>query len=125
MVSKRNGTETSKFGSPGRINHDSSKFYDSRLYEGLPTEKENITFIENKINKKSMNRIFCKSSDNMEELPDNSIHLMVTSPPYNVGKEYDKNLSLNEGNGVFHSEMYINNVPIIISAGSMINTNFV
>ncbi|MBI2522913.1 site-specific DNA-methyltransferase [Candidatus Woesearchaeota archaeon] len=96
MASKRKGTETSKFGSPGRINHDSSKFYDSRLYEGLPTEKENIAFIENKINKKSMNKIFCKSSDNMEELPDNSIHLMVTSPPYNVGKEYDENLSLNE-----------------------------
>ncbi|AMW33244.2 site-specific DNA-methyltransferase [Fervidobacterium islandicum] len=32
----------------------------------------------------------------MEELPDNSIHLMVTSPPYNVGKEYDEDLTLNE-----------------------------
>ena len=96
MVSKRKGTETSKFGSPGRMNHDSSKFYDSRLYEGLPTEKEDIAFIENKLNERSINKIFCKSSDNMGELPDNSVHLMVTSPPYNVGKEYDENLSLNE-----------------------------
>ncbi|KKP32492.1 MAG: M4C-methyltransferase [Candidatus Roizmanbacteria bacterium GW2011_GWA2_32_13] len=32
----------------------------------------------------------------MTELPDNSVHLMVTSPPYNVGKDYDKNLSMNE-----------------------------
>lgn len=32
----------------------------------------------------------------MEELPDNSVHLMVTSPPYNVGKEYDRNLTLEE-----------------------------
>ncbi len=32
----------------------------------------------------------------MEELPDNSVHLMVTSPPYNVGKEYDQNLTLEE-----------------------------
>jgi len=32
----------------------------------------------------------------MEELPDKSVHLMVTSPPYNVGKEYDKNLNLDE-----------------------------
>ena len=32
----------------------------------------------------------------MEELPDNSVHLMVTSPPYNVGKDYDKNLTLDE-----------------------------
>jgi site-specific DNA-methyltransferase (adenine-specific) len=30
----------------------------------------------------------------MAALPDNSIHLMVTSPPYNVGKEYDADLSL-------------------------------
>lgn len=43
-----------------------------------------------------LNRIFCKSSEHMEEIPDNSVHLMVTSPPYNVGKEYDKDLSLNE-----------------------------
>ena len=32
----------------------------------------------------------------MDELPDNSVHLMVTSPPYNVSKEYDDDLSLNE-----------------------------
>jgi DNA modification methylase len=32
----------------------------------------------------------------MDELPDNSIHLMVTSPPYNVGKEYDRDLTLAE-----------------------------
>jgi DNA modification methylase len=32
----------------------------------------------------------------MEKLPDNSVHLMVISPPYNVGKEYDENLILNE-----------------------------
>jgi len=32
----------------------------------------------------------------MKELPDNCIHLMVTSPPYNVGKVYDENLTLEE-----------------------------
>ena len=32
----------------------------------------------------------------MEELPDCSVHLMVTSPPYNVGKEYDDDLTLDE-----------------------------
>ncbi|CAD7771601.1 Modification methylase MjaI [Candidatus Methanoperedenaceae archaeon GB50] len=32
----------------------------------------------------------------MEELPDNSVHLMVTSPPYNVGKEYDEDFTLKE-----------------------------
>jgi len=96
MYEKKNGTQTSSFGSPGRMNHDSSKFYKSRLYEGLPTEKENVEFVENKIAEENINKIFCKSSEHMEELPDNSVHLMVTSPPYNVGKDYDENLSLEE-----------------------------
>jgi len=32
----------------------------------------------------------------MTELPDNSVHLMITSPPYNVSKEYDEDLTLDE-----------------------------
>jgi len=32
----------------------------------------------------------------MDELPDRSVHLMVTSPPYNVGKEYDNDLTIGE-----------------------------
>ncbi len=95
MNKKRKGTKTSKFGVSGRINHDSSEFYASRLYEDFPTEKE-VKYTENKIPEKYLNKIFCKSSENMEELPDSSIHLMVTSPPYNVGKEYDENLSFSE-----------------------------
>ncbi|NMG83803.1 MAG: site-specific DNA-methyltransferase [Methanosarcinales archaeon] len=77
------------------MNHDSSKFYKSRLYTGLPTEKR-VKFVENKITKENINKVFCKSSEKMKELPDNSVHLMITSPPYNVGKEYDENLSLQE-----------------------------
>lgn len=32
----------------------------------------------------------------MGELPDESVHLMITSPPYNVSKEYDEDLTLEE-----------------------------
>jgi len=92
---KKNGTKTSAFGSPGRINHDATPFYTSRLYEGLPKE-EKVKYVENPVPPKYIDKIVCKSSEKMEELPDNSIHLMVTSPPYNVGKEYDENLTLNE-----------------------------
>jgi DNA modification methylase len=95
MRSDRRGTKTSSFGSPGRINHDSTPFYSSRLYEGLPKE-EKIKYVENPIPPNLLDKIFCKTSENMEELPDNSVHLMVTSPPYNVGKEYDQNLTLEE-----------------------------
>jgi DNA modification methylase len=94
-LKKRTGTKTSAFGSPGRVNHDSTPFYASKLYEGLPKE-EIVEYVENPVPPESLDKIFCKSSEKMEEIPDNSIHLMVTSPPYNVGKEYDENLTLNE-----------------------------
>jgi site-specific DNA-methyltransferase (adenine-specific) len=55
-----------------------------------------VKFVENEIPKKYLNKIFYKSSEKMDELPDNSVHLMITSPPYNVSKEYDNDLSLNE-----------------------------
>ncbi len=42
------------------------------------------------------NALYCKSSETMDELPDHSVHLMVTSPPYNASKEYDKDLTLGE-----------------------------
>jgi modification methylase len=40
--------------------------------------------------------IYCHSSEAMAELPDRCVHLMVTSPPYNVGKDYDENLTLED-----------------------------
>lgn len=91
----RKGTETSSFGTPGRINHDSTKFYSSRLYEGQKIPQD-VTYIENPIPEDSLDKVYCKSSEVMDEIPDCSIHLMVTSPPYNVTKEYDENLNLDE-----------------------------
>ena len=95
MKNERKGTETSEYGTPGRINHDSSKFYSGRLYENMPQEKK-VRYHENEVPEENLDRIFCKSSEKMEELPDESVHLMVTSPPYNVGKEYDEDLTLQE-----------------------------
>jgi site-specific DNA-methyltransferase (adenine-specific) len=94
-MGRRIGTKTSSFGSPGRVNHDSSVFYSRKLFRDLPKEKS-VEYVENKIPDEFLNRIFCKSSEDMSELPSNSVHLVVTSPPYNVGKEYDKDLDLNE-----------------------------
>ena len=83
---RRNGTKTSSFGTPGRINHDSSEFYDSKLYAGKKP-LETIKIIENHIPDENLDKIYCKSSEIMDDIPDYSVHLMVTSPPYNVKKE--------------------------------------
>jgi DNA modification methylase len=91
----QSGTTTSAFGSPGRISHDASPFYASRLYAGLAQEKP-VKYVENAIPSENLDRIWLASSQTMTHLPDNSVHLMVTSPPYNVGKEYDEDLTLEE-----------------------------
>ena len=86
-------TATTSFGSPGREGHDASSFYGTRLYaDQSPAESE--AYAENPI--ETLDIIYNHSSEEMKELPDNSVHLMVTSPPYNVGKEYDNNLTLAE-----------------------------
>ncbi len=91
----RDGTKTSSFGTNGRINHDSTKFYNSKLYKDLNGSKEIIT-TTNDFPKDLLNTIIYGSCENMDKIPDNSLHLMITSPPYNVSKEYDADLSLNE-----------------------------
>jgi len=95
MGKKQRKTTTSKFGSPGRESHDSAPFYAGRLYQDQPLE--HITeYVENLIPTEHLDHIFQGSAENMVELPDNSVHLMVTSPPYNVGKDYDSDLTLPE-----------------------------
>ncbi len=91
----RRGTITSDFGTSGRVSHDSSRFYAGRLYSDQVREIDHNS-VEKPFPEENANRIFCKSSEQMDELPDCSVHLMVTSPPYNVGKTYDANLTLDE-----------------------------
>lgn len=86
-------TQTASFGSVVRESHNSKKFYSSKLFQEFKIS-EKVEYIENKIPEENINRLYCKSSENMSEIPDNSIHLMITSPPYNVGKEYDNDLTL-------------------------------
>lgn len=92
----KQGTVTSTFGTNGRINHNSDKFYDSRLYKELNIKNIQINEQENEFPKSLENTIILGSSENMIMIPDNCIDLMITSPPYNVSKEYDEDLSLNE-----------------------------
>lgn len=92
---KNKGSKTSSFGSPGRASHDSSSFYDSRLYQDL-SPGESVKHIEHALPVNAQNTIFQNSSESMSELPDNCVHLMITSPPYNVKKDYDEDLTLDE-----------------------------
>lgn len=86
-------SETSAFGTVSRVNHDSGKFYKARLYEGIVPANGNDGLYTERV-PTQVNVIHCGDSRNMVHIPDESVHLMITSPPYNVGKEYDDDLTL-------------------------------
>ena len=92
---KRIKTSTKSFGSSKKETHDSSYFYDSKLFN---TQKivQQKSIIQNEISKEVLNKVHNKDSKNIDFIPDHSIHLIITSPPYNNSKEYDEDLSLEE-----------------------------
>ncbi len=94
MRNKR--SKTSSFGTPTRLSHDSSQYYSSRLYSDLPGEDGFAPSPDNPFPASLENTIIPASSADMHEIPSSSIQLMITSPPYNVTKDYDQNLSLND-----------------------------
>ena len=89
-------SKTSGFGTNARISHDSSPYYNSRLYTELPPPDKQEIGADNVFPQELINKMLPGSSENMQDIPSNSLHLMVTSPPYNVTKDYDDDLSLQE-----------------------------
>lgn len=91
-------TRTSAFGVSKRQGHDSSPFYARSLYSGqdaaaegdAPTRPARLPVAED-----WLGRIFNQSAEEMP-VPDESVALAFTSPPYNVGKEYEDDLGLEE-----------------------------
>jgi modification methylase len=90
----KKSTATKSFGTGKREAHDSSAFYKRRLFVAAP-ERSDADCV-NQVPPPLLDTVFPRSSENMQELPDNCVSLMVTSPPYNVGKDYDTDLSLDE-----------------------------
>lgn len=88
-------TRTSSFGSTTRESHDSSKFYDRKLFNGVADHALNLAIL-NDIPSECLNRVYNCDARKLDFIPDNSVHLMITSPPYNVGKDYDEDLSQEE-----------------------------
>ena len=90
---KRASTATSSFGVSKREGHDSSKYYSGRMYDDMTQESD--TGVANPLPADRENHIICGDSRNID-IPDNTVHLMVTSPPYNAAKEYDDDLTFQE-----------------------------
>ena len=103
----RRGTKTSSFGAGARENHDASAYYSRDLLPiGVDVDIDPTPRPENPLPDHVRNRFLCKSSEDMGDLPDRCVHLMVTSPPYNVGKDYDDDLSMDDYLGLLKSVLF-------------------
>ena len=78
----REGTATSEFGVSRRENHDSTSFYDRFP---APTLLDDDTVVACPVR----DSILTGDSRDLSAVPDNSIALVVTSPPYFAGKAYE------------------------------------
>ena len=108
-------TRTSRFGVSKREGHDSTPFYSSRLYRGLKMDEQEKE-VENRVPPEVLDKVLCQDARKMDNIPDSSVHLMVTSPPYNVGKEYDEDLDLNEYLGLLR-DVFSETYRVLVNGG--------
>ncbi len=89
--SARKGTATTAFGVSRRESHDASSFY-ARFTPPVISDDDTVNAVDDLGDG-------CIHGDarDMHHLPDDSVALVVTSPPYFVGKEYE--LAVAGGNG--------------------------
>lgn len=85
---KRQRTSTSNFGVGKRENHDASAFYE-RFGAPQLSADDTINAVP------TVDEIWVHDARSMPELPDDSVALVVTSPPYFAGKAYEE--ALGEG----------------------------
>ncbi|MGH2720498.1 MAG: DNA-methyltransferase [Actinomycetota bacterium] len=88
MTERREPTQTSRFGVSRRENHDASSFYARFRPPDLSPDSRVSPH-------KSIDRIIVGDARSMPDVPDGSVALVVTSPPYFAGKEYEE--ALGEG----------------------------
>jgi site-specific DNA-methyltransferase (adenine-specific) len=80
-------TRTRSFGAGNRESHDASDFY-ARFTAPELSKDETVNPCT------AADRLFVGDAREMHDVPDNSVALVVTSPPYFAGKEYEAALGV-------------------------------
>jgi len=88
VADRREPTQTSRFGVSRRENHDASAFY--ARFTSPKLSADNAVHA-----RKDIDDIFVGDAREMTHVADGSVALVVTSPPYFAGKEYEE--ALGEG----------------------------
>jgi DNA modification methylase len=84
-VAESRKTRTSSFGSSRRESHDASPFYE-RFDPPLISEDSHVHW------EKALDIIHLGDARHMDAVPSDSVALVVTSPPYFAGKEYEEEM---------------------------------
>jgi site-specific DNA-methyltransferase (adenine-specific) len=84
----KRSTSTSAFGVSKRESHDASGFYRRFTPPDLSSDAEVAAY-------RALDKLIVGDARRMDEVPDSSVALVVTSPPYFAGKEYEE--ALGEG----------------------------
>ncbi len=113
---KRAKTTTSSFGVSKREGHDSSMYYNSRMYDDLVSQRDVGASQELP---EELHNIVINGDSRKLPIPNNCVHLVVTSPPYNASKAYDEDLSLTEYLGLLH-EVFLECYRILAPGGRMV-----
>src|SRR5690606_687489 len=83
----RSATSTANFGSGRRESHDASAFYDRFVAPEISTDSTVNPPAE-------LDVIYKTDARRMAEVPSDSVALVVTSPPYFAGKQYEEELGV-------------------------------
>jgi DNA modification methylase len=90
----RRATATAQFGSSRRESHDATDFYERFV---APELSDDTTVVS----PKKVDVIYKHDARDMRKVESNSVALVVTSPPYFAGKEYERSLGQNGVPGTY------------------------
>ena len=113
---KRAKTTTSSFGVSKREGHDSSVYYSSKMYDDLVSKRDVGDIVEFP---SELENVVINGDSKSMPLPDNCVHLVVTSPPYNASKAYDEDLSLTEYLSMLH-DVFAECYRVLAPGGRMV-----
>ena len=85
------------------------------MYQDLKVDEKSAE-VENPVPAEVCDKVLCQDSTEMSNIPDSCLHLMVTSPPYNVGKEYDEDLSLDDYLGMLRA-VFSETYRVLVNGG--------
>lgn len=95
-VAESRRTRTSSFGSSRRESHDATAFYE-RFEPPLISKDADVHW------DKALDSIVLGDARNMTVVPSNSVALVVTSPPYFAGKEYEEDMGKGHVPASYHA----------------------